>query len=203
MFASALQGFAVGGGLIIAIGAQNAFVLSQGVRRQHHLTVALVCSVCDAMLIIIGVAGMGTLVASKPGLLSIASWGGAIFLFFYGLRAFWSAYKGGCLKTNGNKLDSLKKTILFTLALTLLNPHVYLDTVILLGSISAQYVGLERTIFGAGAVVASFVWFFALATGGRLLAPLFQRTITWRLLDIIVGLTMWYVAFSLATGTLG
>ncbi len=193
----------MGAGLIIAIGAQNAFVLSQGVRRQHHLIVALVCSLCDAMLIILGVAGMGTLVASHPDLLVVSSWGGAIFLFGYGLRAFWSAYQGGCLKAKSNKLDSLKKTILFTLALTLLNPHVYLDTVILLGSISGQYTGIERTLFGAGAVVASFVWFFALSTSGRLLAPLFQRTITWRLLDMIVGLTMWYVAFSLASGTLG
>lgn len=197
MTTALLSGFAMGGGLIIAIGAQNAFVLSQGVRREHHLAVALVCALCDAVLIALGVAGMGTLVASNPTIMTIAAWGGAIFLFCYGLRAFWSAYKGGSLRANDAETGSLKKVILVTLAITLLNPHVYLDTVVLLGSISGQFAADQRIWFALGAMAASLAWFLCLSAGGQILAPLFKKQITWRLLDGIVGATMWFVGAGL------
>ncbi|MBU1248005.1 MAG: LysE/ArgO family amino acid transporter [Proteobacteria bacterium] len=192
-----LQGFAMGASLIIAIGAQNAFVLSQGVRREHHLVVALVCSLCDAALIVLGVCGMGALVSSHPTLVKTTTWAGAAFLFAYGLRAFWSAFQGGSLKAQAAAPQSLYKVLALTLALTLLNPHVYLDTVLLLGSISGRYASADRLFFGLGAVIASFAWFFSLAAGGRLLAPLFTKAVTWRVLEGAVGLTMWLVAVSL------
>lgn len=197
MLSPLLQGFAMSAGLIIAIGAQNAFVLSQGVRRDHHLAVALVCSLCDAALICLGTAGVGTLVSKTPALTQAAAWGGGLFLFCYGLRAFRSAWKGGCLQTGAQSTGSLRRVLAVTLAITLLNPHVYLDTVVLLGSISARFAGTDRLLFAAGAVAASFAWFFSLSAGGRLLAPLFQKRATWRLLDGVVGATMWLVAAGL------
>lgn len=200
---AALQGFGMGAGLIIAIGAQNAFVLAQGVRREHHMSVALLCSLCDAALILLGVCGMGSLVAAHPAFIRLASWAGALFLFFYGLRSFAALRTSQRLKADcrtgadGRCPSTLQKTLLTTLALTLLNPHVYLDTVLMLGSISSRFEWPVRGGFGAGAMLASFCWFFALAWGGRLLAPWFARPQIWRVLDFTVGCTMWFVALSL------
>ena len=191
------QGLGLGAGLIIAIGAQNAFVLSQGVKRNHHFTVALICAVCDAALILAGVMGLGALVAQNPVLLGLAAWGGAGFLAWHGWRALRSALQGGRLETDQAATSPLKPVILATLAVTLLNPHVYLDTVVLLGSISAQFAGQGRYYFAAGAVCASFAWFFGLSLGGRLMAPLLRNIWAWRVLDGLVCLTMWSIAGSL------
>ncbi len=191
------QGLAVGAGLIIAIGAQNAFVLSQGIRKQNYLLVPLICSLLDIVLIIVGVAGMGTLVANNHVIKEVATWGGVAFLTWYGVKAVISAYKGvdGGLKTNGSV--GRKKIILTTLSLTLLNPHVYLDTVVLLGSISGQHQGNGRVLFGLGASVASLIWFFTLSLGGSALAPIFKRKRSWQVLDVFVALTMFTVAIQL------
>jgi len=198
MLTAFFQGLGTGAGLIIAIGAQNAFVLSQGVRRNHFLTVPLICSLCDTLLIVAGVSGFGTIVASHPALSRGAALGGAIFLFAYGLKAFRSALRSSGLTTGDFVQHSRGRVILATLAVTLLNPHVYIDTVILLGGISGRFSGSGRYLFGFGAMTASFLWFFALSLGGRLLAPLLSRPLTWKILDSLVGLVMWAISASLA-----
>lgn len=196
------QGFAMGGGLIVAIGAQNAFVLTQGVRRNHHLAVAGVCILCDALLIGLGVSGVGALVAASPMLGTGAAWGGAAFLAWYGLGALRSAIRGNTLVADTESGMSLGRTLALTLAVTLLNPHVYLDTVVLMGSLSGRFEGMGRSVFGLGAVAASTVWFTGLSLGGELLAPLFRRPLTWRVLDSLVCLTMWTIAASLIRSAL-
>lgn len=197
-----LQGAGVGGGLIVAIGAQNAFVLSQGVRRNHPLPVALLCGFCDATLILLGISGVGSLVASNPLLGQIAAWGGALFLLWYGIRSLQSALRGGTLDVDNNSTPSLRAVLGATLAVTLLNPHVYLDTLVLLGGISGQFPAAERYLFGAGAMTASFLWFLLLSLGAGLMAPLFRRPIAWRILDSLVFLTMWSIGLSLLWGEL-
>ena len=192
-----IQGFGMGGGLIVAIGAQNAFVLTQGVRRNHHLAVACLCIVCDVVLIGLGVTGVGAAVASSPVLGSVAAWGGAGFLLWYGLGAFRSAWRGGSMAVGESAGDTLGRTLLLTLAVTLLNPHVYLDTLVLMGSVAGQFGSPERYVFGLGAMTASAMWFLALSLGGQVLAPAFRRPVTWRILDVLVGLTMWTIAASL------
>jgi len=200
MLLTFFKGFGTGAGLIIAIGAQNAFVLSQGVKKNHFILIPLICAVCDALLIILGVTGMGALIASNKTLSLVAGIGGAIFLFLYGIGSFRSAFRGGSLSADQRVEPSLKTIVLTTLAVTLLNPHVYLDTVILLGSISSQFPPPGHLFFGAGAVTASFVWFFSLSLGGKLLAPLFSKESAWRILDTLVGITMWAIALSVLKG---
>jgi L-lysine exporter family protein LysE/ArgO len=197
MLAAGLNGFVLGISLIVAIGAQNAFVLRQGLRREFILAVCLVCAVSDALLIAAGVAGMGTLVRQSPLLLTSATLGGAAFLFFYGLAAFVRAARPRTLTPEGSPGGSLLSTIAICLALTFLNPHVYLDTVVLLGSLSGRYSGGERLAYGAGAAVASFAWFFSLGYGARLLAPVFARAVAWRVLDGAIGVVMWGLAVGL------
>lgn len=187
----------MGGGLIVAIGAQNAFVLAQGVRRNHHLAVAALCILCDGLLIGLGVSGTGALVAADPDLGRMAAWGGAAFLIWYGLIAFRSMLRGGCLEARCREDATLRKTLLLTLGVTLLNPHVYLDTVVLMGSVSGQYATPARYVFGLGALAASTIWFLLLSLGGQMLASLFRREITWRILDGAVCATMWTIAASL------
>ena len=191
------QGMGLGGGLIIAIGAQNAFVLSQGVQRNYPLQTAVVCSFCDATLIFVGISGVGALVANNPQLAQLATWLGALFLLWYGSRSFRSALQGGRLANRAEQSLSRRKLLLTTLALTLLNPHVYLDTIVLVGSISGQLADSDRYMFGAGAISASILWFFCLSLGAGLLAPLFRKQIAWRYLDGFVCLTMWGIACSL------
>ncbi len=191
------KGMGVGAGLIIAIGAQNAFVLSQGIRRQHVFWVPMVCSLCDICLIAIGIAGVGSLVSKNPMLVSITSFGGAAFLFWNGLGAFKSAWKQHSLTRTQSLPETLSRTLATTLALTLLNPHVYLDTVVLIGSIALQFKTSHRIWFGAGAATASMIWFFSLSLGGRLLAPVFASPLSWKILDTVVGVTMWSIAVSL------
>lgn len=192
-----IQGFGAGGGLIVAIGAQNAFVLSQGVRGNHHVIIALICILCDAVFITAGVAGIGGTVSANPALAQWVAWGGAGFLFVYGCGSLRSAVRGGSLETNDRAVLSLGAAILTTLAVTLLNPHFYLDTVILLGGISSRFHGENRLLFWAGAVSASTLWFICLSLGGQMLAPIFRKQISWRILDTLVWATMWTIAASL------
>lgn len=197
LFPPLLTGFLIGSSLIIAIGAQNAFVLRLGLQRIHVLPVVLLCALSDALLIAAGVAGMGALVQQSPTLLSIITWGGAVFLFVYGLQAFMRAFQQESLQTETQEVLSLKKAMLTVLAFTYLNPHVYLDTVVLVGSLSAQWEGALQYAFATGAIAASFVWFFTLGYGARLLAPLFAKPLAWRILDSLIGLVMWAIALSL------
>lgn len=192
-----LQGFVTGGGLIIAIGAQNAFLLAQGVRRQYHWPIALLCSLSDALLICLGVLGMGALISESPMLLELARIFGAFFLFYYGYRALRSALQPAGLDMASRGAGSLKSALLTTLAVSLLNPHAYLDTVVLVGSIATQYGDSLRYWFGAGAVLASFTWFLMLGMGAPKLAPLFRNPRAWRVLDSLVCLMMWGIALSL------
>lgn len=192
-----LQGLGCGAGLIIAIGAQNAFVLNQGLTRSHHLTVALICAVSDALLISLGLSGMGAVLAGSEGMLQWATWLGAGFLCWYGLRSFRSALRADGLTPADRTRMGLGATVVATLGVTFLNPHVYLDTVLLLGSIGGRYPVAERFFFGVGAATASFTWFLSLGLGARLLLPFFRHPKSWIILDVLVGLTMWGVAASL------
>ena len=193
-----LAGFSLGFSLILAIGAQNAFVLRQGLRREHVFPIVLTCALSDALLIAAGVAGFGAQARAVPWLETVMRYGGAAFLIVYGGRAFLAAWRGGEVLEAGQAAGSLRKALLTCLALTWLNPHVYLDTVVLLGAVSAQYD--DRLGFALGAMTASFVFFFSLGYGARLLAPLFARPVAWRLLDLLVGAVMWGIAAKLALG---
>lgn len=193
-------GFGLSLSLIAAIGAQNAFVLRQGLRREHVLAVVLFCAVSDAVLIAAGIAGIGVATDRLPLLLPVLKWGGVAFLVIYGARAFRAAWKGGAALDAANAAPAPLSRILATLAaITWLNPHVYLDTVVLLGSVANQYPGHEWT-FGLGAALGSFLFFFALGYGARLLSPLFARPAAWRVLDGIVAAVMWTIAASVAHG---
>ncbi|SEA71760.1 L-lysine exporter family protein LysE/ArgO [Desulfuromusa kysingii] len=192
-----LQGIGIGGGLIIAIGAQNAFVLSQGVHRNFPVQTAIVCSLGDGLLIFLGVSGIGTLVASHPLLAQLATWFGALFLLCYGFRSFRAAIQGGSLDATTKQIPSRRQLFLATLALTFLNPHAYLDTFVLIGGLSGELALADRYLFGAGATTASILWFFSLSLGAGFLAPLFRKQLAWRLLDGFVCLTMWGIATSL------
>ena len=198
-----LSGFFLGLSLIVAIGAQNAFILRQGLLRQHVFVLCLICALSDALLIAAGVAGLGTLVSSSPALIAVVTVGGALFLFSYALIAFRRAWRPQALHAARGGASDLKTAVAACLAFTFLNPHVYLDTVVLVGSLSAQYVGSERLAYGVGAMIASFVWFFGLGYGARLLQPVFARPSAWRVLDILIGLVMAAIGFSLLGGLRG
>lgn len=192
-----LQGVGVGAGLIIAIGAQNSFVLSQGIRGTHRALVAWICSLADMLLIFIGAFGIGAAVATNPMFQKGAAWGGALFLFWYGGRAFLSAVRGASLEDSGNGTGSRRAVLLTTLAITFLNPHVYLDTIVLIGGVSGQYEASGRYLFALGAGLASCLWFFMLSYGAVFLAPLFRRQIAWRFLDSAVCAVMWGIALKI------
>ncbi|MDB5687752.1 MAG: amino acid transporter [Rhizorhabdus sp.] len=197
MIASYIPGFLLGLSLIVAIGAQNAFVLRQGLRQEHVLIVCATCAVSDAILIIAGVAGFGAIIATVPWIDPVMRYGGAAFLLVNGLRAFRSAWNGGgALVAADAPVSSALATFATCLAFTWLNPHVYLDTVVLLGSVSTQYAG-AKPAFAAGAMTASFLFFFSLGYGARLLRPLFARPGAWRALDILIGCVMCAIAVSL------
>lgn len=197
-----VEGCGTGAGLIIAIGAQNAFVLKQGILKNHVFVTVLICALLDALLISLGVGGFGALLTTNILLLNFAKWGGAGFLFYYGFRSFRAVFKSESLIIeSGPERPTLKSTILITLALTLLNPHVYLDTVVLLGSIGAQFPPSERFFFALGAMVASFIWFFALGYGARYLETFFQKPLSWKILDFLIGCIMWAIALSLLLWT--
>jgi L-lysine exporter family protein LysE/ArgO len=200
MLEAAIAGFALGFSLIVAIGSQNAFVLRQGLRREHVGWVVAVCAVSDAILIAAGVAGFGTLAKAVPWFGDAMRWLGVAFLLTYGALRFRAALRGGeALQPAAGGAVPLGRVVATALLLTWANPHVYLDTVVLLGSVSAQHVphGLQ---FALGAMTASCVFFSMLGFGARLLAPLFARPQAWVVLEVVVGITMWVIAATLALG---
>lgn len=189
------SGFGLGLSLILAIGAQNAFVLRAGLLKRYVFIVCLTCSVSDALLIYIGVNGLGRFVQSMPVIIDVMRYGGAIFLVLYGAKSLYSAWRGGTGLTAAGEFSTLRAAALTCLALTWLNPHVYLDTVILLGSIAVQ--SPQPGVFGIGAILASFVFFFTLGYGAQLLAPFFARPRAWQVLDIGIAAVMFSIAFGL------
>ncbi|MHA3978641.1 LysE/ArgO family amino acid transporter [Halovulum sp. GXIMD14794] len=197
MTAPFLVGFATAFSLILAIGAQNAFVLRQGLMQAHVFWVCLVCAVSDAVLIVAGVAGFGVLVEAAPWLPRAMALAGAAFLIVYGALRARAALVGGHAINGTESTQSLRGAILTCLAFTWLNPHVYLDTLALLGAISTQYEGAGRVAFGAGAVTSSFVFFFGLGYGARFLALVMRSPRAWRWLDAGIALVMWALAAGL------
>lgn len=196
MLTTYFTGLFVAAGLIIAIGAQNAFILGQSIKREHHLSAALLCMTCDAILIVSGIFGLGRLLQEQPLLLEITRWGGVVFLLGYAGLALRRASQPAALHIATQQPRSRAAVILATLAVTLLNPHVYLDTVVLIGSIGAQQQ--QPGIFALGAVSGSALWFSALALAGAWLAPWLSRPYTWKLIDTAVAIMMLSVAWSLA-----
>ncbi|MET3463494.1 LysE/ArgO family amino acid transporter [Variovorax atrisoli] len=178
--------------LIVAIGAQNAYVLRQGLRREHVGTVVLFCAASDAVLIGAGVAGMAQALNGRPMLATVLAALGAAFLCAYGLRALWRSRQPAALQASAQGASSLSRAAVVAQAagFTLLNPHVYLDTVLLVGSAGAQYAGLLKVWFVAGAAMASVLWFTSLGFGARLLAPVFAKPRAWQMLDALIGGTM-------------
>lgn len=198
MIVALLKGFTTGAGLIIAIGAQNAFVIRQGFLRRHLFLTAILCSSIDAFLIILGVLGFGKIISAYPLSIEIAKYFAVVFLFFYGVLSLKSAFQAHSLIDNQKyALASVKNTLFLILGLSLLNPHVYLDTVILLGSIASQQPVQEQLYFALGAISASFSWFFALTYGSHLLAPFLQNPKAWKMIDILIALMMWAIAITL------
>jgi len=195
---SLLAGFTMGATLIIAIGAQNAFVLRQGLRREHVLAIVAVCALSDIVLIGLGVAGIGALVEAAPLALTIVTIAGALFLLAYAVFAARRAIRPAALVASEAKKSSLVSAVLTAVALTWLNPHVYLDTVLLLGSIASTHGPDDKWVFAIGAALASVVWFSALGFGARLLGPLFAKPVAWRILDAVIAVVMLALAITLA-----
>lgn len=193
---SLVSGFLVGFSLILAIGAQNAFVLRQGLRRAHVFWIALCCSVLDGVLIVAGIMGFGMLATAFPWVETIMLIGGAAFLIWFGCQSALSAWRGGnTLEAAENEAQTLRQALTTLAALSLLNPHLYLDTVVFMGSISAQYD--NQLAFGIGAVSSSFTFFFGLSYGAQLLRPLFASARAWQVLDACIALIMWAIAAKL------
>jgi L-lysine exporter family protein LysE/ArgO len=195
MVSSALAGFAASVVLIVAIGAQNAFVLRQGLRREHVLPVVVVGAVSDLALITAGIAGLGAVVAARPVVVTVIRWFGAAFLLAYAVTAARRALRPAALAPTDRGPATLRATLLTCLALTYLNPHVYLDTVLLLGAVAQQHP--HRWFFGLGAAVASAVWFTGLGLGARRLAPVLARPAAWRVLDGLIAAVMAALAIAL------
>jgi len=192
---SALAGFVASAVLIVAIGAQNAFVLRQGLRREHVLAVVAVCALSDLALILAGIGGLGAVVLARPSAVTVIRWVGAAFLITYAIMAARRAWRPTRLTPAERAPATLGATVLTCLALTYLNPHVYLDTVLLLGSLAQRHP--HRWVFGLGAAAASLVWFAALGAGAHRLAPLLARPASWRVLDGLIALVMLGVAAGL------
>lgn len=192
-----ISGFSLGLSFILAIGAQNAFVLKQGIKKEHILAVVLICSLSDAILISLGVGGFGYISKEFPYINLIAKYGGFAFLFIYALKSFYSSFKlSHQIPDSQNSHSSLAKIVLVTLAFTWLNPHVYLDTVMIIGSFSLKF-GELAWYFGFGAMSASFVFFFSLGYAARVLIPLFQKPLSWKILEFIIGVIMLSLAITL------
>lgn len=202
MIGAAVTGFATGFSLILAIGAQNAFVLRQGLLRAHVFWLALACSLSDAVLIATGVAGFGVLTAEMPAFPVVMSLAGAAFLFVYGFMRLREAWRGTYAMDLSGRSKGLAATLATGMAFTWLNPHVYLDTLGLIGAVSTGYPGAGKIAFGLGAVTSSFVFFFGLGYGARLLAPFMQSARAWRRLDLLIAAVMWAIAFGLVRNTL-
>lgn len=209
-----LAGLSTGFGLIVAIGAQNVFVLTHGMRGRHFLAVPLICFLCDVVLMTLGVGGIGSALAMNERLTALAAAGGALFLGAYGFRSLRSAFKNTALVAEtadrageddevnaggagDGREGTFKSVLLATLAATLLNPHVYLDSIVLMGGIGSRFPLPDRWIFLSGALSASLVWFFGLSLFGRLLAPVLGKPKVWRVLQIAVCALLWSQAFGL------
>ena len=196
LFAPAISGLLLGGSLIIAIGAQNAFILRQGLLRQHVFILCLICALSDAVLIGLGVAGLGAIISGSKILIGVVTLGGAAFLAVYAFLALKRAIKPSGLEAAKSGPGSLK-AVLTCLAFTFLNPHVYLDTVLLVGGLSGRYEGTARLAFAIGAMSSSFIWFFGLGYGARVLEPLFLKPSAWRVLDGLIAAVMAALSVSL------
>ena len=192
-------GFATGLALIVAIGSQNAFVLRQGIRREHVLPIVLFCALSDALLIMAGIAGAGVFIQGNAVLLMVAKFGGATFLAIYGLLAAQRAWRGGAMHLENSAAVSLPAALTLCFGFTFLNPHVYLDTIVLLGSVGNQRP--QPWVFGWGACLGSLCWFSALGFGARLLAPWFEKPVAWRILDTLIALCMGALAVTLLAGS--
>lgn len=195
-----LQGFSLGATMIIPIGAQNAYVLNQGIKRNHHLTTATICSVMDVFFISLGIFGGGALLSQNETLLSVVTLGGIAFLTFYGWLSLRAALQhSDQQESQPQKLARGRRAVILgALAVTVLNPHLYLDTVVILGSIGGQFEGSDRLAFALGTMMASFVWFYGLSIGAAKLAPVLSKPKTKRIIDLIVATMMFIIAFALA-----
>lgn len=195
MFVDLVAGFLVGFSFILVIGPQNAYVLRCGIKRNYILPVCLACSISDGLLIAIGVSGGSKIVETMPLLKNFLRFGGALFLFYYGAKALFSAWKGGGTLTPKGESYNFLNTILTCLALTWLNPHVYIDTILLLGSLAHQFG--SPLSFSVGAILASFVFFFSLGYFAVLLSPLFLKPQVWQILDVVIAIIMWTTCYHL------
>ena len=199
---AAWAGFFTGLSLIVAIGAQNAYLLRLGLTRRHVGVAVTICALSDVVLIVLGVGGIGAVVRSVPGALDACRWIGVTYLVGYAVYSFWRASRREVLLPSEAERPSVKIIVTTTLAFTFLNPHVYLDTVLLLGSLGNQF-GRDRWLFAAGACVASIVWFTGLGYGAKAAAGLMARPATWRVLDVVIGVVMLLVAYSIGTTHVG
>ena len=195
---AAFAGLLTGLSLIVAIGAQNAYLLRLGLTRQHVGTAVSICATSDVILILLGIGGIGRVSRSFPGVLEVLKWVGVAYLVGYSLYSFWRATRREVLLPSVATRSSRRVIASTTLSFTFLNPHVYLDTVLLLGSIGNQF-GSSRWLFAAGACTGSIAWFVGLGYGAKAMAPLMSRPRTWRVLDLVIGVVMLGVAFSVAT----
>ena len=199
-----IQGLIVCFGLIVSIGAQNAFLLKQGILKQHVFAVALLCFLGDVLLMTIGVLGLGELISQSPWISFLVAILGMVFLFTYGSQSFISMFKqSGALKESDNSATSLKRTLMITFAITFLNPHVYIDTVVILGAIGGKLALAEKWMFLAGALTCSLIWFFGVGYGAGFFAPYFAKRRVWQILDFITGVIMYAIAISLAIFVVG
>lgn len=199
IFTPLVKGFGMGASLIMAIGAQNAFVLKQGLKRHHLFLTAITCFICDSILIVLGVSGLGMVVDDYPVLVNLLRWGGALFLVAYAIRSFMSVFKPHALvaELESNVKRSRIATLLALLAFTLLNPHTYIDTFLILGSIGAQLPDNQHLPFVVGSLIASFIWFFGLTYGASTLSHVFRNPRAWQILDTVMGFVMLSIAYSL------
>lgn len=198
VFSAVLQGVVLGAGMIIPIGAQNAYLLGLGINRNHHILAATICFFCDIFLVIAGVFGANALMNRYEHLMAIITWGGVAFLFTYGLLSFKSVLKNNYEKVNNKStLKNKKVVILTTLAVTLLNPHVYVDTFMILGSVGSQFDDSARSSFVFGIIIASLLWFYGLVTGAAKMGNILSQPKVMRAIDFVVGCIMWFIAFSL------
>jgi len=196
-----IAGFVTGLSLIIAIGAQNAFILRQGLTRRYVFLIVSICAVSDALLISLGTFGLGVLIQAIPHLLEVLRWLGVAYLVWFGSTAVKKALANNSLTVADENQVSLKKTLLLTLGFTFLNPHVYLDTVILVGGVANQF-GDNKWFFALGAIIASLTWFFSLGLAASKLAVVMAKPIFWKILDIFIAAVMFSLAINLATGKL-
>lgn len=200
MLEDIMRGALISASLIIAIGAQNLFVLKQGLLKNHIFFVVAICFICNFVLMSIGILGVGTYISSNPLITNILVILGAVFLIWYGFTAFKSALSGKNsiqIERHDPKNNSLLKVVLATLAVTLLNPHVYLDTVVIVGGVAGTLTKEQKLAFLIGAFGVSFVWFFGIGYGARLLTPIFKQKKMWTILDCLVGFIMFYIAYRL------